>query len=317
MLTGYIITAQGQNVNRILKNFLFFSKKYFFFLKSSKKWLKSGAFERKKGICRECGDGDGSKKTKKNKEADLHKTPHGGKNRDRNRERNAKRSMENNQKQEKIGRILYIAIIGILCVTAVVIGITAAANRGSKTPVSTTAPVTTARPTTTAAPVTTAPPTTTAAVLPDFLSPAVGVVAKEHDTTTPVFSLTTNDWRTHTGIDIACAIGDAVYAAADGTVTMVASDPMMGTTVTISHAGEGETVYQNLAVTLPEGITEGARVIAGQVIGTVGDTAMIESADEPHLHFMMKVKGVYVDPMDYITEESKNASLTVNSSYES
>ena len=250
--------------------------------------------------------------------ADLHKSSLGGKNRDRNRERNAKRSMENNQKQEKIGRILYIVIIAVLCVTAVVIGITAAANRGSKTPIATTAPVTTARPTTTAAPVTTAPPTTTAAdVLPEFLSPAVGVVAKQHDTTTPVFSLTTNDWRTHTGIDIACAVGDAVYAAADGVITMVASDPMMGTTVTISHAGEGETVYQNLAVTLPEGIAEGARVIAGQVIGTVGDTAMIESADEPHLHFMMKVKDVYVDPLDYITEESRNASLTLDSSYES
>ena len=75
MLTGYIITAQGQNVNRILKNFLFFSKKYFFFLKSSKKWLKSGAFERKKGICWECGDGDGSKKTKKIKRPTCIKLP--------------------------------------------------------------------------------------------------------------------------------------------------------------------------------------------------------------------------------------------------
>ena len=217
--------------------------------------------------------------------------------------------------QEKISRILYILIIAVLCITAVAIGITAAANRGNKVPVDTTAPpvTTTARPVTTAAPVTTAP----ANVLPEFQSPAVGVVAKEHDPTVPVFSMTTNDWRTHTGIDIACALGDAVYAAATGKVTSVVSDPMMGTTVTLSHAGDSTTVYKGLAVELGDGIKEGATVIAGQVIGTVGDTSLIESADEPHLHFEMTVKGASVDPLDYISEESKAASLTVNGGFES
>ena len=226
--------------------------------------------------------------------------------------------MENKQKQEKLSRILYIVIISVLCVTAIVIGITAAANRGNKTPIATT-PSTTTTTTTpvTTAPVTTAPVTTAVNVLPQFVSPAVGTVAKEHDLSTPVFSLTTNDWRTHTGIDIACSLGDAVYAAADGTVLSVASDPMMGTTVTISHSGDGVTIYKNLAATLPEGITEGAKVISGQVIGAVGDTAMIEGADEPHLHFEMTVKGVSVDPLDYISEESKNASLNVDTGYES
>ena len=225
--------------------------------------------------------------------------------------------MENNQKQDKISRILYILIIAVLCITAVAVGITAATNRGSKTPVATTPQVTTAAPVTTA-PITTAPPVTTAPanVLPEFVAPAVGVVAKEHELSVPVFSLTTNDWRTHTGIDIACALGDAVYAAAAGTVASVASDPMMGTTVTISHAGDGVTIYKNLAVELAEGIKEGAKVVAGQVIGTVGDTAMIESADEPHLHFEMTVKGKAVDPLDYIGEESKNASLVMDSEYE-
>ena len=77
------------------------------------------------------------------------------------------------------------------------------------------------------------------------------------------------------------------------------------------------TIYRNLSATLPEGIREGATVIAGQVIGAVGDTAMIESADEPHLHCEMTVKGESVDPLDYISEESRNASLTVDGSYES
>ena len=228
--------------------------------------------------------------------------------------------MENNTKQERISKILYIVIIAVLCVTAIVIGITAAANRGNKTPVATVPKVTTNAPVTSAPPVTAAPPATSAPVvnvLPEFVSPAVGVVAKGHETSVPVFSLTTNDWRTHTGIDIACALGDAVYAAADGTVESISSHPMMGTTVTIAHSGEGVTVYRNLSATLPEGIKVGARVISGQVIGAVGDTAMIESADEPHLHFEMTVKGEVVDPLEYISEESKNASLTVDTEYES
>ena len=226
--------------------------------------------------------------------------------------------MEHNktpETQEKISRILYILIIAVLCITAIAIGITAATNRGTKEPVDTTAPVTTVAtkaPTTTAAPVTTAP----ANALPEFTSPAVGAVAKEHDLSTPTFSMTTNDWRTPTGIDIACARGDAVYAAAAGTVTSVVSDPMMGTSVTIAHSGDAVTVYRGLAVELESGIKEGARVLAGQLIGKVGDTMMIESADEPHLHFEMSIKGVAVDPLDHISEESKNASLTFDTGLE-
>lgn len=230
--------------------------------------------------------------------------------------------MEKNQKQdpkqEKFSRILYIVIVAVLCVTAVVIGITAAANRGSKTPVaSTTTPVTTVPPVTATPPVTTAPPASDTAKLPTFIAPAVGSVAKEHTTDLPVFSMTTGDWRTHNGVDIACALGDAVYAAADGKILSVESDPMMGTTVKISHNGEGVTIYKNLAAVLPDGIKKGATVIAGQVIGEVGDTALIESADEPHLHFEMTVKGTSVDPLDYISEESKKASLSLDTSYES
>lgn len=220
-------------------------------------------------------------------------------------------------KQEKLSRILYILIIAVLCITAIAIGITAATNRGSKTPIATQPPLTTAAPATSAPPITQAPVTAAPNTLPTFRSPAVGTVAKGHEISVPVFSLTTNDWRTHTGIDIACAMGDAVYAAAAGTVTSVVSDPMMGTSVTISHSGDGVTIYRNLAVELAEGIREGSKVIAGQVIGTVGDTAMIEGADEPHLHFEMCVGGESVDPLDYISEESKKASLSVDTSYES
>ena len=56
----------------------------------------------------------------------------------------------------------------------------------------------------------------------------------------------------------------------------------------------------------------GETVEKGQAIGTVGDSSISELADEPHLHFGVKVDGVSVNPLDYISEESKKASLGIN-----
>ena len=38
----------------------------------------------------------------------------------------------------------------------------------------------------------------------------------------------------------------------------------------------------------------------GQTIGTVGNTATFEIADDPHLHFEILKDGEYVDPNLYI-----------------
>ena len=59
----------------------------------------------------------------------------------------------------------------------------------------------------------------------------------------------------------------------------------MGKTITISHEGGLKSVYKNLSNTLPDGIKAGTEVKAGTVIGAVGETARIEAADAPHLHF--------------------------------
>jgi murein DD-endopeptidase MepM/ murein hydrolase activator NlpD len=54
----------------------------------------------------------------------------------------------------------------------------------------------------------------------------------------------------------------------------------------------------------------------GQIISYIGDTAMIESADEPHLHYELTIKGVHVDPMEYISTESRLTSLTQSEVFE-
>ena len=100
----------------------------------------------------------------------------------------------------------------------------------------------------------------------------------------PVWSLTMEDYRAHTGIDVSAACGSAVYAMSSGVITDIFEDPLMGVSMTVIHTDGNTAVYQNLASELPEGIKEGVSVSAGQVIASVGDTAMIEQCETDHLH---------------------------------
>ena len=131
-----------------------------------------------------------------------------------------------------------------------------------------------------------------------------------------VFSNTMKDYRVHLGVDINTEQNAAVNAAADGTVSQIWEDALMGYCIAVIHSGDACTVYKNLAETLPEGIEEGAAVKAGQTIGYVGESAMVEIAEEPHLHFEMTVNGIAVDPLTYFEEEAV-ATLAKDESFES
>jgi len=136
--------------------------------------------------------------------------------------------------------------------------------------------------------------------IPTFTAPVRGAVTKGHDENVAVYSLTMGDYRVHLGVDIEANIGDPVYSCADGVVSQITEDPFMGVTVAISHGNGYVSFYKNLAPELAPGVKEGMAVTAGQIIGTVGETAAIEIADSPHLHFELAVDGVNVDPEDYI-----------------
>ena len=124
------------------------------------------------------------------------------------------------------------------------------------------------------------------------------------------------DYRVHLGVDIATAPEAPVYAAADGKVEKIWEDSMMGTCVAVTHKDETVSIYKNLAKELAEGIAAGATVKQGQQLGTVGDTAVVEMADEPHLHFEVTAKGISVDPLDYFSKKDVNA-LSEDTAYES
>ncbi len=151
--------------------------------------------------------------------------------------------------------------------------------------------------------------------LPSFVLPVSGVLFKKHDPDLQVSSTTMNDYRVHIGVDIVTEQSAPVYAAADGKIDRIWEDVRMGYCIAVKHSGDCYTIYKNLAKTLPEGIAEGVSVRGGQLIASVGDSAMVELADEPHLHFEMTVADLGVDPLEYFDEKAL-ASLGIDASHE-
>ena len=86
---------------------------------------------------------------------------------------------------------------------------------------------------------------------------------------------------------------------------------MLGYTVEITHSDDIKTRYSNLDADAAVGLKVGDSVKSGDKIGTVGDTSVSELAEEPHIHFEFVVKDTKVNPLDYISEESKSASLGI------
>ncbi len=236
-------------------------------------------------------------------------------------------------KDPKVSRAIYISLVLVLIAAAVTVGIVAAAKR-SKTETPTPTPGVTDRPSSPSDSGTNAPDTNTdapadssnvpsdtgtsaptAGQVPTLSLPVSGKLIKYHDAKVQVFSQTMNDYRVHLGVDIATAAASPVYAAASGKISKIWKDPMMGYCVAISHSGDAVTIYKNLADTLPSGIEEGVSVKAGQQIASVGESAMLEVAEEPHLHLEMTVGGIQVDPLEYYSKADLEA-MAADTAYE-
>ena len=215
-------------------------------------------------------------------------------------------------------KLIYAAVAVMLVAMALIIGITAASNRArkNKLPTPITDPATQSAPVTTRAPISLteepvtgepiAPTDDTAQTAPTAVTaidrldvPVNGTLTKHHSPDVLIRSLTMNDYRAHLGIDIAAPVGEAVRCTADGIVKEIWSDPMMGRCVSIAHAGGLVTIMKNLDNTLASGIEVGKELKAGDVIGVIGETALIEIAEVSHLHFETELDGKQVDPMNY------------------
>ena len=232
---------------------------------------------------------------------------------------------EKNESAERVNRTVYLTVAVLLIVLAAAVAMTSAANKARRgQPADTSTPETTHRTPETAAPApeTTSPPEETkapadthasggedtdlpvAAGIPTLSLPAEGTLGKEHDPTVQVFSNTLGEWRVHLGIDIMTETAAPVYAAAKGKVKQIADDPLWGKCVWIEHDGDAVSIYRGLDDTLADGIEVGAKVSEGTLLGAVGEGGVLELAEEPHLHFEIKVGGEDADPLEYFSKSS-------------
>lgn len=131
-----------------------------------------------------------------------------------------------------------------------------------------------------------------------FSMPVDGEISKEYARDNLLYSETLQEWTTHLGIDIKAEKTTIVKAAESGTIKSIKNDPRYGLTIVIDHGDGYQSIYANLLTS--EFVVEGEEVEKGQSIGTVGNTAVFEIADEPHLHFEILKDSVQVDPNLYI-----------------
>ena len=134
-----------------------------------------------------------------------------------------------------------------------------------------------------------------------YVWPVHGGVEVPYAIQSLLYDATMADWRTHDGIDIACALGDEVMAACSGTVVSVSDSDLYGTVITIDHGNGVKSTYANLAQEPP--VWEGEWVSTGQIIGSVGNTALVETNEVPHLHFAVTLDGRSADPMEYLDSD--------------
>ena len=131
------------------------------------------------------------------------------------------------------------------------------------------------------------------------VSPLSGQTIGEYAMETLSYNQTTRDWRVHNGVDIAAEEGTPVAAAAPGTVVEACEDQTLGYTVLIRHPGGYTTCYASLSQDLA--VAPGDTVEAGQTIGYVGSSALVETALGSHLHFAVTSQGKAMDPAEFLS----------------
>jgi murein DD-endopeptidase MepM/ murein hydrolase activator NlpD len=100
--------------------------------------------------------------------------------------------------------------------------------------------------------------------------------------------------RFHSGIDINCANGAPVGAAAGGVVIQAGWNGGYGNSVVIDHGNGFATLYGHMSAVY---VGVGSSVGQGANIGAVGSTGL---STGPHMHFEVRINGTAVDPMGYL-----------------
>lgn len=99
--------------------------------------------------------------------------------------------------------------------------------------------------------------------------------------------------RAHNGVDYGAPTGAPVVSVSNGTVSFAGWTNGGGRTVRVRHTSGYESEYMHLSAIAP-GISPGARVGQGDLLGNVGQTGL---ASGPHLHYGLRRNGQYVNPI--------------------
>ncbi len=100
----------------------------------------------------------------------------------------------------------------------------------------------------------------------------------------------------HGGIDYKAKIGVPVRAAAQGRVVLAEELYYSGKIVIIDHGLSVFTLYMHLSEI---DCLAGDQIVAGQVIGKSGRSGRVTG---PHLHFGVKIAGIFVDPLRFVDD---------------
>ena len=123
----------------------------------------------------------------------------------------------------------------------------------------------------------------------EFGRPASGRIVRE-----PGWIKMGNEWRFHSGVDLNLPKDSPVLASADGVVSEVGMDPLLGMVVCIDHGAGWKSVYGHLGkvnVSLNQEIKKGV---------ILGLSSKSSCGQEPGIHFALQYQGRSIDPRTII-----------------
>ena len=99
----------------------------------------------------------------------------------------------------------------------------------------------------------------------------------------------------HRGTDFRASVGTPVYASNSGVVRLAKNLFYSGNLVVVDHGINIFTLYAHLSEIQ---VKKGQPIATGQQLGLSGASGRVSG---PHLHWAVKVNGVYVDPLQFLS----------------
>jgi murein DD-endopeptidase MepM/ murein hydrolase activator NlpD len=142
-----------------------------------------------------------------------------------------------------------------------------------------------------------------------WIAPAAGEVSGVFGALRSYDGVESDEW--HHGHDIAAQHGDPIVAPAPGTVVWTGEIVLHGMGVIIDHGAGVYSGYWHMSLIA---VREGVEVLPGDWIGNIGTTGL---STGPHLHWEVIIRGIDVDPVQWMGDDIPQLPLLPPASAES